>query len=198
MWTGLKVKNFSRIQLWRGPHSSVRFTSRSSTRFSHKYQRKISSCFLEGVGGGGGTISEYNRALCSSYQGLPSGEASSLEPNVLGTYQSLTDLRERKCPAPASQLPVPPRARGERNQDSGGKFTVQKHRVTKRQRCNHRTVVLSSHLTTIFLKVFLFQLLFTFSTSPHQFHMYSKVARKPCTLQNGPPTAWPHTQFSQH
>lgn len=93
-----------------GPPHSGAFSSRSSTRFSHKYWRN--SLHASDGRRGQGAILKHARTLCTSRQGFPSGEgylAISPERNLAGSYRHISDLVGGKHPAVARSGHTVPR-----------------------------------------------------------------------------------------
>lgn len=83
--------------IWRGPILFFEFLPLGALTGSHSEDwRTISSCFQHGERKSS-YFEIYWEHLCSE-QALPSRETIGLEPNLLGFYQSLTDVREEKYP----------------------------------------------------------------------------------------------------
>lgn len=109
--------------------------------------------------------SEIPRVLCS-WQGLPSRETASADPNLLGFHQRLTYLGGGKYPTPAPCCnPVPPKGEGGRLRSTGQVHSPveQLHQLTKTLRPSCRTMELfpcptpHHHITTgPFTRQFLF------------------------------------------
>lgn len=115
-------------------HTSVSFTSWSSTRLS-QWRSKKNPHLLPAGGEGKGTILKQG-AFCSSSKSCPQQKP---EPHLLGFYQSLTTLGEGKYPTPApSNHAIPPEEAGDWK--ALIKFTVEGYRLIKRPRPHLRTV----------------------------------------------------------
>lgn len=81
-------------------------------------------------GRGRGTSVKYARGSVLN-KACPWGQSVNLEPNLLGYYRGITDLREGKHPVPTiSSHPIPLKGRG-KNWETPVKFLAQSHKLTK-------------------------------------------------------------------
>lgn len=142
----------------------MHFTSRSSTGSHGEFQEK-NPLFFQKEEGKRDHFEIRQIIICLTRP--PSGEVISPEPNLLGLYQSLTywgkeNTQLQKPPAILSHL------KGW-NWDAL-KFTVQRHRFTKRLRPNHRTI--DPHILPLaLLKSYLPQFFYLW----HHVHISTKI-----------------------
>lgn len=118
---------------WGGPHTSVSFTFKGSTRFSQWISEK-SPLMLPAMGRKSSHFEIRQRVLFWTRSALR--ETIEPEPNLSAFYRSLTDLGEEKYSTPAHSSQLVPHNWEEgiwgQSWEALVKFIIQKHRLIKR------------------------------------------------------------------
>ena len=119
--------------------------------------------------------------MLSSLQDLPSGETTKIETNLLGYYQSLTDLKKGNTQFQATLAILLHLRKEEKSQETLMLFIALRFRLTEKLRLKHRTIKYfpSPHtsFTITFIKAHLLQFILHNTLSPMYQENITRIPR---------------------